>query len=67
MTSLQYLILRLARELDQVFPFGHTSIGRLRYEVRTVNEPARPADGAIWSGWYKKRDDVGHFACLEAL
>lgn len=35
MTSLQYLILRSARELDQVFPFGHTSIGTLGFDTRS--------------------------------
>lgn len=35
MTSLQYLILRSARELDQVFPFGHMSIGKVSFDTRS--------------------------------
>lgn len=35
MTSLWYLILHSARELDLVFPFGYTSIGKVGFDTRS--------------------------------
>lgn len=35
MTSLQYLILHSARELDLVFPIRYTSIGKVGFDTRS--------------------------------